>query len=381
MPDAGVFSLSDDAGALIQPSATAICHHRPSSAPVTWRSGQRPERLSEDRLPPGTPRRGGFYATTTSGRQLLDVLAITTPIFLLVALGYLAVASHLVSREHIRGLGRFVINFALPALIVRALVQEPLTEVFNAHYLLAYGLGSLLTFMAGFWRVRFIKRRPLDHAALQAMGMATSNSGFIGYPIAMMVAGPAAGVALALCMLIENLLMIPLALALAEAGSRNNGSVIKTISTTAARLVRNPVIIAITSGALLSFVELSLPAPLFKAIDMLADASAPVALFVLGGTLCGLKIGSLYRDAGRITLAKLILHPLLVLLFFQLFPVDNEALMVAALVIAASPMLSVYPIFGVRFSLDGLCAAALLAATVASFFTISAALWLLGGGF
>jgi predicted permease len=85
----------------------------------------------------------------------------------------------------------------------------------------------------------------------------------------------------------------------------------------------------------------------------------------------------MYRDVAQITLAKLVVHPLLVLLGFQIFPIDNTELMIGALLIASAPMLSVYPIFGTRFSMDGLCAAALLAATTGAFFTISTALWLI----
>lgn len=307
----------------------------------------------------------------------MDVLAITAPIFMLIALGYAALMGRVLSKEHIQGLGRLVVNFALPALIIRALSQHALTDMFNAHYLLAYGLGSLLTFVSGLLLARLVQQRRLDHAAIVAMGMATANSGFIGYPIAAMVIGPTAGVALALCMLIENMVMIPLALALAEAGRQQDVSIRNTVLTTARHLARNPVIIAIVSGALISLSGLAIPAPLYKALDMLADASAPVALFVIGGTLYGLKVKGMYRDVGQIALAKLVFHPLLVLLCFQLFPIDNTELMVGALLIASAPMLSIYPIFGVRFAMDGLCAAALLAATVSAFFTISAALWMI----
>ncbi|WP_438766395.1 AEC family transporter [Kushneria sp. TE3] len=307
----------------------------------------------------------------------MNVLSITAPIFMLIALGYAAVMWGVVSKEHIQGLGRLVVNFALPALIIRALSENALADVFDAHYLLAYGLGSLLTFLAGLFLVYRVQRQRLDYAAINAMGMATANSGFIGYPIAVMVIGPTAGVALALCMLIENMVMIPLALALAEAGSQQGISLRKTVVTTAKRLSRNPIIIAIVSGALISLSGLSIPAPFYKALDMLADASAPVALFVIGGTLYGLKVQGMYRDIGQITLAKLVCHPLLVLLCFQVFPIDNTELMTGALLIASAPMLSVYPIFGLRFSMDRLCAAALLAATVLSFITISTTIWMI----
>jgi hypothetical protein len=41
-------------------------------------------------------------------------------------------------------------------------------------------------------------------------------------------------------------------------------------------------------------------------------------------------------------------------------------------------MLSIYPIFGARHGLQGLCAAALLLATVLAFLTMSTFAWLVG---
>ena len=312
--------------------------------------------------------------TPHPGDSCLEVLAITAPIFMLIALGYFAVMGGVVTRDHVQGVGRFVVTLALPALIIRALSQHALTDVFNAHYLLAYGLGSLAILLLGLGLTRLQGQR-LDHGAIMAMGMGTANSGFIGYPIAVMVIGPTAGVALALCMLVENMLMIPLSLALAEAGRQQGVSIFRMLVTTLQQLIRNPIIIAIVTGATISLTGIDVPTPLYKALDMLANASAPAALFVIGGTLYGLRVRGMYRDVAQITLAKLVAHPLLVLLGFQIFPIDNTELMIGALLIASAPMLSVYPIFGTRFSMDGLCAAALLAATTGAFFTISAAIW------
>ncbi len=54
--------------------------------------------------------------------------------------------------------------------------------------------------------------------------MSASNSGFIGYPVAAMVLGSPAAMFLALNMLIENLLIIPLALTLAELGRQTGNA-------------------------------------------------------------------------------------------------------------------------------------------------------------
>lgn len=311
---------------------------------------------------------------------MLHILLITAPIFLLIGLGYLAARAGLLSREQIRGMGSFAMTFTLPALILRALSQRPIGEVLDPVFVLAYGLGSLLMFALGFAFFRLVRRQSVASCALSAGGMSVSNSGFIGFPVVAMVLGAPAGVALALCMLVENLLIIPLMLFLAEAsaqGGKGRGAI---VGETLKRLARNPIILAIVLGLCLSLMEVSIPAIPFKAIDMLANAAAPVALFVIGGTLFGLRVGGQGADIAQVALAKLILHPLAVALAFAVLPGIDPTMRLAGILFASAPMLSVYPLFGQRFGFEERCAAILVTATALSFFTMGGVLALTGVG-
>lgn len=301
---------------------------------------------------------------------MLQILSITTPIFILIGLGFLSARGGLISREQVRGMGAVVINFALPALVLKAVSENPIGEVFNWQYLTAYGLGSLAVFCLGLLASRTLRREPLDSSAIAALGMANSNSGFVGYPIVAMTLGATAAIGLALNMVVENLLIIPLALALAEAG-RQEGSALGVARETLKRLARSPLIIAMAIGLPLALLELRLPAVPARVVEMLATASAPLALFVIGGSLYGLRLSGMQGEIGMIAFGKLILHPLAVLLIFSLLPDVDPALMAAGVLFASAPMLSIYPILGQRFGVDGRCAAALLLTTVASFVTIS----------
>lgn len=303
---------------------------------------------------------------------MLAVLTITAPIFILIALGFISARIALLSREQIRGMGGFVINFALPALVFKALADRSISEVLNVPYLLAYALGSLTVFGLGFAISRWLRKEGLSASALSAMGMSVSNSGFIGYPIVAMALGPPAAVALALGMLVENLLIIPLALALAEAGTQGSSPTLVVVRETARRLLKNPVIIAISLGLALSLLQVQLPIILATTIDMLAKASAPVALFVIGGVLYGVKTRGVLVDVGQIAVGKLLLHPLAVFAsFWLLAPIDPQ-LMVAGVLFASTPVMSIYPILGQRFNLEGRSAAALVVSTCLAFFSISA---------
>jgi predicted permease len=178
-------------------------------------------------------------------------------------------------------------------------------------------------------------------------------------------------VALALCMLVENLLIIPLSLALADAGSAT-GHPREVLRTTALGLARNPMVLAIVAGLLMASLQWSAPPFVERAIALAAAAAPPTALFVIGGTLVGLRLDGLRRDLALVVGGKLLLHPLCVLLLVLLLQPAEPALRAAAVLYAAMPMLSIYPVVAQRHGHERLCAAALLAATVGSFATVTA---------
>jgi len=186
-----------------------------------------------------------------------------------------------------------------------------------------------------------------------------------------MVIGSPAAVLLALNMLIENLLVIPAALILAEMGNHQGASVWKTVRQTTLSLIKNPVLLGLLIGICLAVSGIKIPVPLFKAIDMLAEAAGPAALFVIGGALFGLQVKSMASDVAQIAIGKLLIHPLAIFIAFYFVPGIDPLYIAGALLFAAAPMISIYPLFGQRYGLGGVSAAAMLVATVASFFTLS----------
>lgn len=82
-----------------------------------------------------------------------------------------------------------------------------------------------------------------------------------------------------------------------------------------------------------------------------------------------------------VVLGKLLLHPLLVGLFLLApplvgWPPVKHDLVIAGVLMASVPAMGIYPILAQRYGVGQVAAVAMLAMTVLSFFTISAALWL-----
>lgn len=313
---------------------------------------------------------------------MLEILGITSPLFAAMGLGFIAVRLEFFSKADIRVLGRFVISVALPALLLKALSERSFADILNVTYLTGYGLGSLTALGFGVGIAYFVKKQSLQASAVVGMGMSLSNSGFIGYPVVLQFLGPSATVAVALSMMVENLLILPLVFALADAHA-SDGRARKwheTLSVIFRGFLKNPLILAITAGFLCSMLGLKLPMPIARTIDMFAMASGAVALFVIGGTLVGLRLKGASANIVLICVGKLLLHPLAVFLALLILPPMDPILHRAAIILACVPMLSIYPILAQKYGQEEWCAAALLAATVTSFATISVMLWLVNGG-
>lgn len=308
---------------------------------------------------------------------MLAILAITTPIFVLIGMGYLAVRTEIFPKAGLTALGAFVIRIALPMLVFKSISQRAFAEVLNLPYLGAYLFGSVAMVGIGVAWARLARGQSLEHASLIGMGMGCANSAYVGYPIALQVIGPTASMALALSMIVENMLMLPLCLALGDAGKARHEPFLRVFGRALLGLRKSPLVVMIFVAFAFSFFGLGLPPQLAKAVEMVAAASAPVALFFIGGSLVGLPLKDVLVDVGAVSFAKLILHPLAVALGLYLFGPVDPLLGAGAVLLASAPMLSIYPIFGQKHGREGFCAATLLVATVASFATIAAAIWLL----
>lgn len=136
-------------------------------------------------------------------------------------------------------------------------------------------------------------------------------------------------------------------------------------------------LIGLLVGISLAVADVQIPNPLFKAIDMLADAADPAALFVIGGALFGLQVKKMARDVSQIVVGKRLFHPLAIFIAFNFVPGIDPLYKAWAIIFAAAPMISIYPLLGQRYGIGGVSAAAMLVATIASFFTLSLIIGLL----
>lgn len=312
---------------------------------------------------------------------MLAILAVTAPIFLLIALGFVAVRRAWMPREGAVAMSRYALLFALPALLFDTLSKRSLDSILVPDFLLVYVSASLITYGLGVLVASLARRTsPLDNAFF-GMGLSMSNSSYIGYPLVAQLLGDPALIAVVMAILTEVLIILPLTLILTEFHrERGRGSVLRTLGRVLRTVGTNPILLAIAAGLAFSALGWRLPAAIGRTIELLAGSAAVVALFAIGGSLAGQRVRGALGPATAIATGKLVVHPLVAFGMLMLVPTLDPTLGQAALILAGLPMVTIYPLIAQRYDQGEIPATALVLTTLLAFVTLNLGLWLWGIG-
>lgn len=311
---------------------------------------------------------------------MLTVLGITFPIFAMVALGYGLVTGGVFRPDDLKVFGKYVMNIAMPPLIFHAVASRSAAEVFNLGYMGVYLGGALVTIALGFaW---FSATQDPARRGVAIMGTTCPNSGFVGYPLMLVIFPDQAGLILALNMLVENVIIIPLTLMIMELGKpKGQGHPQARLGKVLLGVAKRPLVIGMALGLVASLSGLTLPGPVERLVTLVSASAAAIALLVIGGSLVGLPIRGNFPLAGQIAFGKLVVMPAaaagLLALAGSLGVVLPHDLAVAVVLTSALPMIAVYTVFAQEAGHAGLASLAQFLATTASFVTLNVLLYLM----
>jgi malonate transporter len=310
---------------------------------------------------------------------LQTILNTALPFFALIFCGYGAGRFRLLSEASIAGVNAFVFYFALPTFLFNLVASSQLKNILNGSFVAAYLSAGLSVFVVAALLGRLLFKVQPGEAALQGSAAVLGNTGYMGLPLVAAVFGEAAAIPLVLGLTLEVTLIIPFTIALVEA-TKGSGGWSRVPSSVTRALARNPLIVAIFAGALISALGLGLPTPVENFTNLLGGAAGPCALFALGATLAGRSLSAGLGEISYMTSFKLFVHPSAMWLTTQLFDVAPlwaaVAILAAALPVAANVFILArqYDTYVDRIS------SAILLSTAGSVVTVSTLLAVIGSG-
>jgi malonate transporter len=264
------------------------------------------------------------------------VIASLTPVFLLVALGYLAGHRQWVRDEAVKDLSNLVFLLLIPAMLFRTMSAVRFDEL-DLRPVGAYFLAALLLFGA------FIAWRGFSRqSVVLALTGVFSNMVMIGIILVELAYGKEGVVTLLTLVSVHALILLTVAtvaLELAVARERRaqghaQPHLLATTWSAFKSAVIHPVPLPIVCGLLFAQTGLVIPEVVDRPLQLLGSAFGPIALVLVGVTLARTPLRGHLGPALWATLSKNLILPLLVGLSAWAFGI--EGLTLTVMVVAAA---------------------------------------------
>lgn len=259
---------------------------------------------------------------------MADALTGTAvPILLLMGIGFLSRKFGILKSGDERVLSSYVYYFALPALFLIDMAETTFATQTLAFILV--GITPLFLVLAIYILLFLIFRFSKKNFYLVALSTIFGNTAFFGIPFVTFAFPTADTERLAtLAAATIGIAAIALSIAMLEFYRLEKSSKIEGLKQVARRLTKNPLIISIAIGILISLVGLDIPSPLATFLHMMGGTTSAVAIFMLGAFLYGKKYANLKKAFG-LSLLRIIFLPIVALAtltFFQLPSMEESVL-------------------------------------------------------
>ena len=248
---------------------------------------------------------------------MLDVLNISIPFFALIFLGFGAHALGFIDVAGARTMSKFAFYVTLPPFMFLKITASDPAAILNWGFIWRYESSTILIYLTAALIAQLLFRLGRLESGIFGLNVAYPNYGYMGIPLAILAFGDEAALPMALILFADTIVLLTLTACFVSGNEGGPVAAIKRISFT---MIANPLVIAVLAGLLFSASGLILPKIPQQFGTLLAGAAAPVALFALGATLFGQPVRAAAAEVSAISLLKLILHPLLVALFFLGLP-------------------------------------------------------------
>ncbi|MCJ7665168.1 MAG: AEC family transporter [Actinobacteria bacterium] len=304
---------------------------------------------------------------------LPEVIRITAPIFIVIAVGFLIRKKNIISGEGVGLLNKLAYNIGLPALVFISITGHSLSDIFNIRIIkviyLAYAILILLTILINF----IVKRSGKTKGAIIVSSF-RCNMAFVGFPIILAAYGD---LALAKASLVVAFLVpVNIIVTVLIFKFYNRGDEAIEARRLFLSFLKDPMIIAAISGILFSYFELRIPEIIYRSLDIISGMTVAIALLSIGASFNFVHLKNDFKVVSYISFNKLILMPVVVFVLstfvFKVEAIDRNVMVI----LFATPLaVAAYIMAKELRSNHQLMASALILTTIVSALTISA--WLL----
>lgn len=312
---------------------------------------------------------------------MIDVLNLALPFFGLIVIGYAAGKIKRLPDLGLAWMNFFLIYISLPCLFYRVLAETPFEQLNNARFVVGTTAATFIVFVVAFTAGLAIRKGRIDEAAIVGVAGAYGNVGYMGPGIAVATLGAEAIAPVALIVCFDSTLSFILVPLLMAISGREQKSFAATARDIFKQIVLHPFLIACALGILSAAIHFRPPVAIDRLMQFLQNAAAPCALFVLGVTVALRPVEKMPWEVPPAILAKLVLHPIVVLLVMSAIGGVSPVWLATAVLLAALPTaLNVFIMARQYDTWVEQASSAVLFSTAASVVTLTTVMWLVQSG-
>lgn len=306
---------------------------------------------------------------------MLQILQIVLPVFLVIGTGYVAAYFKVFTAEQSGALMRFATQIAIPCLLFLAISRLDLKAEFQMSVLAPFFIGALASFTLtslGAWF--FFGHKPGYRIAIGFAGM-FSNLVLIGLAIVELAFGAEALKPAFAIVALHAPFCYVIGITAMEISRADGVGFVATIKAVVKQVFSNAITVSLLLGIAANLLNLTPPEALNTALELIARAALPVALFALGAILVKYKISSSIGEISMISFNMLILHPVIAYVLGRyVFALEHDVLKVVVLMAAMPPGMNAYAFADLYDRAKEIAASSIMVSTMLAVMSIS--VWL-----
>lgn len=286
-------------------------------------------------------------------------LNATFPIFLVIVIGYFLKQINMLNEDFVTVANKFNFTITLPALVFKDLAAADIRQDFDGGYVLFCAAVTTISFF-GIWGLTrlFLKDKSMRGAFVQAAYR--SSAALLGFAFIQNIYGASQMASLMIIGTVP-LFNVYAVIVLTFEGEGNEQQKGK-IAASCKNICKNPIIIAILAGVLVSLFRIDFPVIIDKTVQYLGSMATPLALIALGAGFEGKKAIAKIKPTIAASVIKLLVLPMVFLPIAMYLGYTGEK-MVALIVMLGSPTTTSCYIMAKNMKNDGVLTSSIIVMT------------------
>lgn len=304
--------------------------------------------------------------------NLIYSLNATIPVFLVIVAGYLLRRVGMFTEEFLKVANKFNFKVTLPALLLINMLDCDIRKCFDGKYVLYCAIVTLTCIMVIWFMAKLLlKDKTIVGEFVQ--GSYRGSAAILGIALMTNIIGNADMAPLMILGSVPIYNIFAVLVLTFEAPNLSDEDINhkEKIKKALIGICKNPIILSILGGMLLSYAGITFPKILYKSIESIGSMTTPLALIIIGAGFEGRKAIKKIVPTVIATMIKLVVQPALFLPVAIWFNFGPEKI-VAALIMLGAPTTATSYVMSKNMGHSGVLSSSIVVlTTLLSAFTVT----------